>query len=113
MDLVVEMASAEMGGEARNSTEPASEARILLEGSPGNPHVIPEMDSLGRLHVCVEVVEHASVPDPSYSWAFGSLDWDSDCQDGGMVCQADFCLEFPFYHLVLKSLEQAIQQAER
>lgn len=109
MNPVAEMALAEMGAEARNSTEVASEALVLPEGSPGNPHVPREMDSLGRLHVSVE---HASVPDPSYSWAFVSLD---GCQDGRMVCQADFCHVFPFYHLMLQSLEQtqAIQQAER
>ena len=67
MDSVAMMASAEMGGEARNSTDltvPASEVLVVLEGSPGNPQVTQEeMSSWGRLHVSVEV-EHASEPDP-------------------------------------------------
>jgi len=67
MDSVAMMASAEMGGEARNSTDltvPASEVLVVLEGSPGNPQVTQEeMGSWGRLHVSVEV-EHASEPDP-------------------------------------------------
>jgi len=67
MDSVAMMASAEMGGEARNSTDltvPASEVLVVLEGSPGNPQVTQEeMGSWGRLHVSVEV-EHASEPGP-------------------------------------------------
>ncbi|CAN6279878.1 unnamed protein product [Urochloa humidicola] len=111
MDLVAMMALAEMGGEARNLTDlmaPASDVLVLLVGSLGNQQVTREMDSWGSLHVSVE--EQASETDPSYSSAshhkaFGNLDWGSDCQDGRMERQGEFCLGFPFDRLMLQNLE--------
>jgi hypothetical protein len=120
MDSPAVVASAGMGGEARNLMAPALAVLVLLEGNLGNLQVTlggREMDSWGSLHVISVEVEHASQPDP---WAFHqkalvSLDWDSDCQGGRMEHQGDFCLVFPFDRLMLQSLESVhvIEQADR